>query len=60
MLAVLALVVGGIALALTLPAFVILIPATVYWAATFPMESVFYQHLRPEDKERMEKEKEES
>ena len=60
MLAVLAIVLGGIALALTLPAMVILVPGAVYFGATFPIESVFYQHLRPEDKERIEKEKEEA
>ena len=57
MLCVLALVVGGIALALTLPAMVAFIPATVYWAATFPIEWTFLKHMRPEDKARMEKEK---
>jgi uncharacterized membrane protein YesL len=57
MLCVLALVVGGIALALTLPATVIFIPATVYWGATFPIEWTFLKHMRPEDKARMEKEK---
>ena len=59
MLAVLVLVLGGITFALALPAMVILIPAGVYFGATFPIESVFYQHLRPEDRERMEKEKQE-
>lgn len=57
MLCVLALVVGGIALALTLPATVVFIPATVYWGATFPIEWTFLKHMRPEDKARMEKEK---
>ena len=57
MLCVLALVVGGIALALTLPATVVFIPATVYWGATFPIERTFLKHMRPEDKARMEKEK---
>ncbi len=58
MLAVLAIVLGGIALALLFPALVILIPAAVYWGATFPIESVFYQHLRPEDRERVNAERE--
>ena len=57
MLCVLALVLGGIALALTLPATVVFIPATVYWGATFPIEWTFLKHMRPEDKARMEKEK---
>ena len=56
MLCVLALVVGGIALALTLPAMVVFIPATVYWGATFPIEWTFLKHMRPEDKARVEKE----
>ncbi len=57
MLCVLILVVGGIALALTLPAMVAFIPATVYWGATFPIEWTFLKHMRPEDKARVEKEK---
>lgn len=57
MLCVLALVMGGMALALTLPATVVFIPATVYWGATFPIEWTFLKHMRPEDKARMEKEK---
>ena len=56
MLCVLALVVGGMALALTLPAMVVFIPATVYWGATFPIEWTFLKHMRPEDKARVEKE----
>ena len=56
MLYVLALVVGGMALALTLPAMVVFIPATVYWGATFPIEWTFLKHMRPEDKARVEKE----
>ena len=54
--AVLALVLGGIALALILPAMVAFIPGVVYWAATFPIESVFLLHMRPEDIERVKKE----
>ena len=57
MLCVMVLVIGGMALALTLPATVIFIPATVYWGATFPIEWTFLKHMRPEDKARMEKEK---
>ena len=57
MLCVMVLVMGGMALALTLPATVVFIPATVYWAATFPIEWTFLKHMRPEDKARMEKEK---
>ena len=57
MLCVMVLVMGGIALALTLPATVVFIPATVYWGATFPIEWTFLKHMRPEDKARMEKEK---
>jgi len=57
MLCVMVLVMGGMALALTLPAMVAFIPATVYWAATFPIEWTFLKHMRPEDKARMEKEK---
>ena len=60
MLGVLVIVLGGIALALTLPAMVIFIPGAVYFGASFPIESAFYRHLRPEDKERIEKEKEEA
>ena len=56
MLCVLVLVVGGMALALTLPAMVVFIPATVYWGATFPIEWTFLKHMRPEDKARVEKE----
>ena len=55
MLCVMVLVMGGMALALTLPATVIFIPATVYWGATFPIEWTFLKHMRPEDKARMEK-----
>ena len=43
MLCVMVLVMGGMALALTLP-------ATVYWGATFPIEWTFLKHMRPEDK----------
>ena len=57
MLCVMVLVIGGMALALTLPATVVFIPATVYWGATFPIEWTFLKHMRPEDKARMEKEK---
>ena len=57
MLCVMVLVMGGMALALTLPATVIFIPATVYWGATFPIEWTFLKHMRPEDKARMDKEK---
>lgn len=57
MLAVMALVLGGIALALTLPALVILIPAGVYLGATFPIEAAFRKHMRPEDLERIREEK---
>lgn len=57
LLGVAALVVGGVALALTLPACVILIPAGVYWGATFPMEWVFQKHMRPEDLERIREDK---
>jgi len=56
MLAVMALVLGGIALALTLPALVILIPAGVYLGATFPIEAAFRKHMRPEDLERIREE----
>ena len=56
MLSVLVLVMGGMALALTLPAMVVFIPATVYWGATFPIEWTFLKHMRPEDKARVEKE----
>ena len=58
MLVVLAIVIACIALALTLPAMVIFIPATAFYGASFPIESVFYQHLRPEDRERIQKENE--
>ena len=53
---VIALVLAGIGLALTFPAMIIFIPGAVYWGATFPIESVFLQHMRPEDRERMNKE----
>ena len=58
MLGVTALVLGGIALALTLPAFVILIPAGVYLGASFPIEAAFLKHMRPEDLERIREENE--
>ena len=58
MLSVMVLVLGGIALALTLPAFVILIPAGVYLGATFPIEAAFRKHMRPEDLERIQGENE--
>ena len=58
MLIVLAMVLAAIALALTLPAMVAFIPATVFYSASFPIESVFYQHMRPEDRERIQKENE--
>ena len=54
--AVLVLVLGGVGLALVLPAMVAFIPGTVYWAATFPIESVFLQHMQPDDKARTERE----
>ena len=44
--------------ALSFPALLILIPAAVYWAASFPIEWVFLQHLQPADRERVEKENE--
>ena len=53
---VIALVLAGIGFALTFPAMIIFIPGAVYWGATFPIESVFLQHMRPEDRERMNKE----
>lgn len=59
MLSVVGIVLGGIALSLTVPALVILIPATVYWGSTFPIEAAFLKHMRPEDLERIHKEKEE-
>lgn len=60
MLCVVGIVLGGIALSLTVPALVILVPATVYWGATFPIEAAFLKHMRPEDLERIQREKEES
>ncbi len=59
LLCVMILVLGGIVLALTVPPALILIPAGVYWGASFPIESTFLQHLRPEDRARLEKEKNE-
>jgi len=60
MLSVVALVLGGIAVTLTVPALVIFVPATVYWGASFPIEAVFRKHLRPEDRERVEREEREN
>jgi len=57
MLGVMIMVLGGVALALTLPAFVILIPAGVYLGASFPIEAAFLKHMRPEDLERLREEK---
>jgi len=48
----------GILTALSFPALLILIPAAVYWGASFPIDWVFLQHLQPADRERMEKENE--
>ena len=59
MLSVVALVLGGIAVTLTVPALVIFVPATVYWGVSFPIEAVFRKHLRPEDRERVEREERE-
>ena len=59
MLCVVILVVGGIVVSLTVPALVIFIPGIVYWGASFPIEAVFRKHLRPEDKERVEREERE-
>jgi len=56
MLCVVILVVGGIVVTLTAPALVILVPAVVYWGASFPIEWTFQKHMRPEDKARVEKE----
>ena len=55
-LCVAVLVLGGIALSLTVLPALILVPGGVYWGASFPIESVFFQHLRPEDRERVQKE----
>ncbi|MBP5295638.1 MAG: YesL family protein [Lachnospiraceae bacterium] len=59
LLAMMVLVIGGVALALTLPALVIIIPGAVFFGTTFPMEAVFLKHMRPEDLERIQREKEE-
>ena len=59
LLAMMVLVIGGLALALTMPALVIIIPGAVFFGTTFLMESVFLKHMRPEDLERIQREKEE-
>ena len=59
LLSMIVMVVGAFALGLTLPALVIIIPGVVFWGSTFPMEAVFLKHMRPEDLERIQREKEE-
>lgn len=57
MLGVVALVVSSLVFALGFPPAVVILPAAVYWGASFPIEAAFMKHLRPEDKARLEKEK---
>ena len=59
LLCVVILVLAGIALSLTVPPALIIAPAGVYWGASFPIEAAFLKHLRPEDRARLEKEKNE-
>ncbi len=55
LLCVMVLVVGGIALALTVAPLMIIIPAGVYWGSTFPLEAAFRKHMQPEDLERVQR-----
>ena len=55
LLCIMVLLVGGIALALTIPPLMIIIPAGIYWGSTFPMEAIFKKHMRPEDLERVQR-----
>lgn len=59
LLCVVILVLAGIVLSLTVPPALIIAPAGVYWGASFPIEAAFLKHLRPEDRARLEKEKNE-
>lgn len=60
LLSMMVLVLGGFALGLTMPALVIIIPGAVFFGTTFPMEAVFLKHMRPEDLERIRREKEDT
>lgn len=55
LLCIMVLLVGGIALALTIPPLMIIIPAGIYWGSTFPMEAIFKKHMHPEDLERVQR-----
>ena len=55
LLCVMVLVVGGIALSLTVAPLMIIIPAGVYWGSTFPLEAAFRKHMQPEDLERVQR-----
>ena len=46
----------GIVLALTVPFLVLFLPAAICLGISFPMESVFRKHMRPEDLERLKNE----
>lgn len=43
----------GVAMALMVPYLVLFLPALICLAMSFPMESVFLKHMRPEDVERV-------
>lgn len=45
----------GVALALLVPFFAVFLPAAICLAISYPMETVFRKHMRPEDLERVEK-----
>lgn len=43
----------GVAISLLVPFLVIILPAAICLAITFPMETVFLKHMRPEDVEKI-------
>lgn len=42
-------VVCGAVIALTIPGLLVILPAGIFWACSFGLESVFMLHMRPED-----------
>ena len=51
-LGIMAIILAGLALCLTVPVALLFAPATMCWGSTFLMERVFRCHMRPEDLER--------
>lgn len=57
-LEILGLLVAGFILFLTFPAFIVFIPATLFWLGSYITEKIFRQHLSKEDRERVQHEEE--